>query len=189
MSGNYFPRIPLTIGTAPEPQIQLLIPRGWNAVEVKSRGEWFRFVNTHLEVDTPEIFGQVQTAQADELRRMLMAESLPVVLVGDINSDGQVLPPLTTASYALLRGAGFSDAWVDARPGDPGFTSGHDENLRNPVSDPTRRIDVIFHRGAITALDAMVVGGDPAQRTGAGVWPSDHLGVIATLRLGSSRFE
>jgi len=189
MSGNFFPRIPLTIGAAPEAQIQLVIPRGWNSVEVKFRGEWFRFVNTHLEVESPEIFGQVQTAQADELRRMLADESLPVILLGDINSDGEVLPPLTTLSYALLRGAGFADAWVDANPGQPGFTSGHDEDLRNPVSDPTRRIDVIFHRGPITALDASVVGGDPAHRTAAGVWPSDHLGVIATLRLGNARFE
>jgi endonuclease/exonuclease/phosphatase family metal-dependent hydrolase len=189
ISGNYFPRIPLTIGTAPGPQLQLVIPRGWNATDVKFRGEWFRFVNTHLEVDTPEIFGQVQTAQADELRRMLVEETLPVILVGDINSNGEVLPPLTTPSYALLRGAGFADAWEDLHPEDPGFTSGHDEDLRNPVSDPTTRIDVIFHRGPISAIEATTVGGDPAQRTAAGLWPSDHLGVIATLRIGNARFD
>lgn len=184
MSGNYLARIPLTIGAGTSQQIQLVIPRGWNSTDVKFRGEWFRFVNTHLEVENPQIFGQVQTAQAEELRRMLAASQLPVVLVGDINSDGEAQPPVTTPSYGLLRQAGFDDAWVDVHPEDPGFTYGHAEHLRNAAFNPVKRIDVIFHRGPIQPRSASLVGDDPALRTAAGLWPSDHLGVIATLRLG-----
>ena len=178
-------RIPLLLGGA----MQVIIPRGWTSVEAKFRGEWFRFVNTHLEVESPTVFGQVQLAQANELRQLLATESLPVILVGDINSDAL---GRTTPSYGLLRTAGgFSDAWSDVNPADPGFTSGHAENLRNQVSAPTSRIDVILYRngtGLLTTQSATLVGDDPARRTAAGVWPSDHLGVVATIRLGNPRF-
>ena len=177
-------RIPLTLGGA----VPVVIPRGWTSVEAKFRGEWFRFVNTHLEVESPASFAQVQVAQANELRQLLAAESLPVILVGDINSDAL---GGGTASYALLRTAGgFADAWLDANPEDPGFTSGFDELLRQAFA-PRSRIDVILYRngsGLLTPQSATLVGGDPAQRTAAGVWPSDHLGVIATIRLGNPEF-
>ena len=184
-AAQYQTRIPLLLGGA----MQVVIPRGWTSVEAKFRGEWFRFVNTHLEVESPPVFGQVQLAQADELRQLLATEALPVILVGDINSDAL---GRTTPSYGLLRSAGgFADAWSDANPGDMGFTSGHAENLRNAVSAPTSRIDVILYRsgsGALSTQSATLVGGDPSQRTAAGVWPSDHLGVIATIRLGNPKF-
>ena len=177
-------RIPLMLGGA----MPVVIPRGWTSVEAKFRGEWFRFVNTHLEVESPASFGQVQVAQANELRQLLAAESLPVILVGDINSDAL---GGGTASYALLRTAGgFSDAWSDANPEDPGFTSGYDELLRQAFV-PRSRIDVILYRngsGSLTPQSATLVGDDPAKRTAAGVWPSDHLGVIATIRLGNPKF-
>ena len=185
MGAQYQTSIPLLLGGA----IPLVIPRGWTSVEAKFRGEWFRFVNTHLELESPAVFGQVQVAQANELRQLLATEALPVIFVGDINSDAL---GRTTPTYGLLRtAAGFADAWSDANPGDPGFTSGHAENLRNEVSAPSSRIDVVLYRngsGLLTSQSATLVGGDPAKRTAAGVWPSDHLGVIATIRLGNSRF-
>ena len=184
MGAQFQTRIPLLLGGA----MQVVIPRGWTSVEAKFRGEWFRFVNTHLEVENPPVFGQVQLAQADELRQLLAAEALPIILVGDINSDAL---GRTTPSYGLLRSAGFADAWADANPGDFGFTSGHAENLRNEVSAPTSRIDVIMYRngsGLLVPQAAALVGDDPSKRTAAGVWPSDHLGVVATIRLGDPRF-
>jgi hypothetical protein len=33
-------------------------------------------------------------------------------------------------------------------------------------------------------VSAEVVGDDPADRTTGGLWPSDHAGVVATLRIG-----
>jgi endonuclease/exonuclease/phosphatase family metal-dependent hydrolase len=182
MGAQYQTRIPITLGGA----VPIVIPRGWTSVEAKVRGQWLRFVNTHLEVESPTVFGQVQVAQANELRQILAAESLPVILVGDINSDAL---GRTTASYGLLRAAGFSDAWSDANPGSFGFTSGHAEDLRNPVSAPASRIDVVLYRngsGLLIPQSAALVGG--TQKTAAGVWASDHLGVIATIRLGNPKF-
>jgi hypothetical protein len=44
------------------------------------------------------------------------------------------------------------------------------------------RIDLILFRG-FAGVDNMKVFGDlPSDRTPSGLWPSDHAGVVATLR-------
>src|SRR5262249_1307352 len=103
---------------------------------------------------------------------------LPVILVGDFNSraDGA-----GTASYGLLRGAGFDDAWSQTHPNEPGNTFGHDADLRNATADFTQRIDLVLYRGDLRALDADVGGDEVADRTSSGLWPSDHGGVVAVL--------
>ena len=45
------------------------------------------------------------------------------------------------------------------------------------------RIDFVMYRGPFTTLSAETVGDNPAQKTQSGLWPSDHAGVIARLRL------
>ena len=39
-------------------------------------------------------------------------------------------------------------------------------------------------RGEVSEVDATRIGDDPALRTGTGLWPTDHLGVVATLKVG-----
>ncbi|MDA0712233.1 MAG: endonuclease, partial [bacterium] len=59
------------------------------------------------------------------------------------------------------------------------------EDLRNSPSTLNRRIDLIFtaRTGDLKAMDAYVVGDKERDRTPSGMWPSDHAGVITTLRL------
>lgn len=175
MSGNYLSRVIFA-------RIGVQAPRGWNSVEVAHRGEWIRIVNTHLETEDHPL---EQEGQARELIAMLAGESMPVIVLGDINSDAED-PEHSTESYGLLREAGFADAWSDANGDDPGYTSGLGELLRDPPTSPTKRIDVILHRDGTSRLKAQsasIFGNDPDARTAGGLWPSDHLGVLAAIRL------
>ncbi len=153
--------------------------RGWNSVDATMRGKTFRFINTHLEVEsTNPLVNTIQVAQANELLLGPADTSLPVLLVGDFNSkaDGT-----GTATYELLIGAGFNDAWSDTHSGELGNTFGHDADLRNMTVNFTERIDLMLYRGDIRAFAADVVGEELLDRTPSGLWPSDHGGVIATF--------
>lgn len=173
-TGNFAARVSLPIGTTGQ-SIDLL--RGWGSVDVTLRGQTFRFINTHLE---PEgTFSALQVAQGNELLGGPADTSLPVILVGDFNSraDG-----LGTPTYGNLIGAGFEDAWSATHPGEPGNTFGHDADLLNTTVDLTQRLDLVLFRHDLCALDADVVGDELDDRTPSGLWPSDHAGVVATLR-------
>jgi len=178
-SGLYQARIPL-----PNPLLgNLPIVRGWASVDVKVRGKSFRFVDTHLEAFS----AAVRALQAVELSQLLADAPLPVVLVGDLNSE----PTDAAGAYGILTGAvGLEDAWVDVHGPAGGNTSGQTDDLNLPESRIDHRIDyVLYQPGALDAVAAGVVGDQQADRTpplpGApfGLWPSDHAGVVATLHL------
>lgn len=157
------------------------IPRGWVSVDGKIRGKSFRFVSTHLETaDFPE----AQLAQAIELVQGPLATDLPVVLLGDFNSDANGIE-LVTPTYLTLIAAGFGDAWAVVHPGDPGYTCCQDPTLVDPApfADARARIDLVLFREAFGVIEADVVGEEPADRTPSGLWQSDHAGVVATLEL------
>jgi hypothetical protein len=152
---------------------------GWGAVDAKVRGKTFRFINTHLQVESPNpLVNAIQVAQARELLTGPASTSLPVILVGDFNSraDGT-----GTATYSLVRGAGFDDVWSQTHPNELGNTFGHDADLRNSTVNFTQRIDLVLYRGDLRAFDADVVGDELSDRMSSGLWPSDHGGVVATL--------
>lgn len=158
------------------------VKRGWVSVDVTTKQSKFRFINTHLESFHP----LVRAAQAQEL----VAPTGPagsttgkVVLVGDINSDPLEAPP-GNAAFGVLLGAGFNDTWLDVNPGDPGNTCCFTELLDDPSPEGlfTQRIDHVMTRGAIATKRSRLVGLDPFNRTSSGLWPSDHAGVLTTLR-------
>jgi endonuclease/exonuclease/phosphatase family metal-dependent hydrolase len=150
------------------------ILRGWAAVDVKVRGKSLRFVTTHLEA-----FSElVQVAQADEVLAGPANTNLPVVLVGDFNSNAN---GSGTATYGNLITAGFADAWPLARA-DSGFTCCQAEDLRNETSLLSERIDLALFRGDFTVDEVDILGETAADRTDSGLWPSDHAGIVATLR-------
>ena len=158
----------LTVNTAAGP---LTLPRGWASVDVKIRGKSFRFVTTHLEAFSP----LVRNPQAAQLLAGPAATDLPVVLVGDINSG----PGGDLGAYGIVLGGGFTDAWT----GSPGLTCCHAVDLHNPNPTLTKRIDLVLTRGGFETVSADVVGEEPADWTATGLWPSDHAGVVTTLRL------
>jgi Endonuclease/Exonuclease/phosphatase family len=158
--------------------------RGWASIDATAGDTTMRFVTTHLEGLDP----LVQLAQASEILAGPANTPLPVVLVCDCNSSASATTatdPDATPTYALLRNAGFGDAWATKHPGADGFTCCQDADLRNVPSALDERIDYILFRGAFDVRHASLLGATPGDRTAKPdrVWPSDHAGVSATLEL------
>ena len=156
-------------------------PRGWTAIDVKMRGHRFRFVTTHLDSTVPAI----RVAQAKELLLTAANTSLPVVMAGDFNIATDTSLDPSFPAYQAMINAGFTDAWQSKRAPDPGFTCCQAENLLNPTSLLDHRIDLVLFRGGFGVADISLIGNQQADRTGSGLWPSDHAGVAVTLRLPS----
>jgi endonuclease/exonuclease/phosphatase family metal-dependent hydrolase len=165
-SGTYPTELPLTTAFG-----SIAVPRGWASADVKIRGKSFRVVTTHLEAFN----GLVRNAQAGELLAGPLATDLPVVAVGDFNSG----PGGDLTAYGELLGGGLSDSWPDGA----GLTCCHATDLHNPDPTLTKRIDLVLTRGGFDTVSADVVGEEPGDRTPSGLWPSDHAGVVTTLRL------
>lgn len=180
-SGVYDARLSMSISG-----ITVTALRGWVSTEATWGGVTFRFVSTHLETDGA---APIQEAQASELIAVLDAETLPVILVGDFNSEAD---RSTTATYGLLVDeGGFLDVWPEANRRSPGYTSPLPASLFGPAN-LHQRIDLILVRqptrsapaaGIVGGVHADVVGEEPGDRTASGRWPSDHAGVVAIIRL------
>jgi len=165
---NYANNLTVNVPSGP---IQSL--RGWTAVDAKAGGRSFRFVNTHLEA----YGGELREKQAKELLRgPLASKKKDIILVGDLNSDARDADPEGLA-FKAIRAGGFVDAFKKAPA-----TSGQSEKLDNPTSTLKRYIDHIMSRPALKTVKTRVVGNRPADRI-SGLWPSDHAGTVATLRL------
>lgn len=181
---NYQARLSIPFGNG----LIIEIPRGFTAVTADVHGRRYRFVNTHLEpAPIPDLL-PIQLAQAQELLASLADEQLPVVLVGDLNT---VAP--TGETYVLVRDAGFEDAWLHRIRSDEGFTCCHASDLRNDAVNFDRRIDLVLvrnsarpHRPFTDPVVATVVGDEPRNREG-GLWPSDHGGVVAGVRIAPAQ--
>ena len=178
-SGVYSDRLVFNAGGATIPAL-----RGWASTLATVGGVTFRFADTHLETDGSPV---IQVAQATELLGVLASETHPIVLACDCNSaaDGS-----QTATYGLLtRRGGFDDAWSEAHPRDPGYTSSLPDGYFTEPQLRTR-IDLVLTRygfgaspnaGIVGGAHADIVGETAAERTASGLWPSDHAGVVATL--------
>jgi endonuclease/exonuclease/phosphatase family metal-dependent hydrolase len=152
--------------------------RGVGLVDVTHQGASFTFLNTHLEVGGGPA-SPFQESQANDLKKLLGATPGPLVAVGDFNS-----PPggRGTKSYGLLAEV-LADVWTKLHPTVDGFTCC--TNLLEETRKDRERIDLVFTRGAVSAIEAHVVGIDPARRAPGGQWPSDHAGVVATIGVAS----
>ncbi len=176
-SGVYGAYVPVTIGGVTSGVYQ-----GWSSVEATIGGATYRFVVTHL---AGQEVAELQVAQTRELVALLADDSRPTVLVGDFNSDAYGADPArATPTYGMLGAAGYADSWIEPDRRAPGLTCCERPDLLNPVPAFDQRIDFIFTRNlpaGAPALGRDVVGDRPGDRT-AGLWPSDHAGVVATFR-------
>ena len=154
---------------------------GYSSIDVTWRGRQFRLVTTHFALLSFAV------PQALELVRTAANTTLPVVLVADCNcnpDDPNDLIFRNFPAYLLLKNAGFVDAFrTAAAPNDPGYTCCQAENLLNVTTNMGHRIDLVQFRGPFKVENVQVVGASPADRTRLGLWPSDHAGVVATLKL------
>ncbi len=100
----------------------------------------------------------------------------PVILTGDMNF-GDAAP-----ENALISGS-YVDVWRRLHPTDPGMTW---DNEKNPMAlrgrlkgEPSRRLDRVIVR-ALEPISARLVFTKPIRGR---LFPSDHFGVLARLRL------
>jgi endonuclease/exonuclease/phosphatase family metal-dependent hydrolase len=158
----------LTIPTQAGPAV---IHRGYDVVEAVAGGVRFRFVNTHLEAYSP----QVRAQQAAELVAGPLKAREPVILAGDLNSDRVPAQPGDTLAYQAIARAGFKDR-ASRRPS----CCHEDANLKGaPGFDHI--VDHVMTKPGLPASRRRVTGDGP--RTATGLWPSDHGGLLVTLRL------
>src|SRR5215207_1640508 len=169
-------KLPLTTLFGP-----ISIPHSWVSVDVTFNKEYkVRIVSTHLEPLSPII----QSLQADELLNGPGNTHLPVVFMGEFNSNAD---GTGTPTYSKLKDAGFIDAWTVKGKG-TGFTCCQSEDLLNNDSSLTERSDLVLFRGDFKVKDIKVVGNSQNDHTISGLWPSDHAGVVATLKLNGDKY-
>jgi endonuclease/exonuclease/phosphatase family metal-dependent hydrolase len=153
--------------------------RGWVGVDARLGSRRFRFVTTHLEAYSPEI--------ADKQMKQLLAGPLKskrrqAVLMGDFNSD-----PKTGASdergaerapnaYRTAIDAGFFNPLPRRE------TCCFAEDLHSTAEKLDSWIDHIVVRPRVRVVRSSILGSRSSERV-SGLWPSDHAGIAATLRL------
>src|SRR5690606_29019616 len=149
---------------------------------VTKDGVDFTFANAHLEVGGAA--APAQRAQATYLAsRSGLGDTEPLILVGDFNASPDVeVDPTEDDAYDILIDA-FEDAWAELRGSESGYTCCQAADLRNAASLLDTRIDHVLYRGSVRPVSIDVIGEEPADRTATDLWPSDHAGVIATLRV------
>ncbi|HZU78491.1 MAG TPA: endonuclease/exonuclease/phosphatase family protein [Acidimicrobiales bacterium] len=153
------------------------ILRGWTSVDARIGGKSVHYVETHLE----SFDNAVQKAQAQELVAGPARSNLPVIVACDCNTGPRVTP-----TYGYLVGAGgLHDAWTATNSGAGLTWPLHKEDPYGASATPNQRIDLVLFKGGVSAVSARLVGTGPGDRTAAGLWPSDHAGVVATLALTS----
>jgi endonuclease/exonuclease/phosphatase family metal-dependent hydrolase len=172
---------------------QLVLERGWIRATTVHNGTPHHFVVTHLE--TQGLYGPVQKPQADELIGSVLKDLDGVtILAGDLNSDAaHPGAPSWTPTYDAIIADGFTDAWLKYTGGDegPGYTCCQDPSLENYPSILDERIDFVLVRDSrsrsATAPGGMrveIVGEEESDLTaGSGLWPADHAGLFAGLRM------
>ena len=173
--------------------LPVTIERGFVGVDATVNGVDYRFVNTHLEVQTlggvPESM-IYQAAQAGELVQAIFGNFDPtkrLIVAGDFNSSPgdestACLPDLGCLPTPYERLATyFTDTWY-LRPGKPpGYTCCELGDLSNAPSLHDERIDLVFSGPAPVKVKANVLDAEVEDKTLSGLWPSDHASVSAEL--------
>ena len=113
-----------------------------------------------------------------------LASTTGPVIAGDLNAEPESNEVRYLTGLASIDGRSTFhwDAWRTAGAGGPGITWSDDNPHAAAENEPNRRIDYVLSRlrgttGMGKPLECRVVGDSPR----AGVWPSDHFGVVAVL--------
>jgi Endonuclease/Exonuclease/phosphatase family len=162
------------------------VTRGWTLANVKIKGvPKFRFVNTHLEAfDDETQVPSIRALQAGELIAPggPATGRLPVVLVGDLNSDVRTeVQEGDGQAFQALLDAGFRarSTWEPLScclsadvlsEGGGGSVAQFDHKVDHVMTDTPGRVKLV--RSSVTG-----------RRPVNGFWSSDHAGVVSTLRI------
>lgn len=162
----------------------LTIKRGWTATDAKVRGSRpFRFVNTHLEAfDPAALVPSIRSLQAGELVAPggPATGTLPVVLLGDLNSDDDTVEPGDRQAYNALVNAGFAERSTNVPLGCCLESSLLAAGAGGNVADFDHQVDHVMTNAPsdITLRSSAVTGLLPVN----GFWSSDHAGLSSSLR-------
>jgi endonuclease/exonuclease/phosphatase family metal-dependent hydrolase len=164
--------------------IPISITRGWTSVDaVVGHSRPFHFVNTHLESFDPEtVHPSIRALQAGELVAPggPARSTLPVLLVGDLNSDVATEVKLGDAqAYQALLDAGFVERST-SNPLSCCIESSYDMRTGS-VTEFDHKVDHIMTSSpSLFRLQKSEVTG---RRMHNGYWDSDHAGLFSKLRL------
>ena len=175
---NFDTPLPVPILGKPLP-----VKRGWTATDASVRGSRpFHFVNTHLEAFQVN-YRLAQAAELVEPPDGPALGPLPVVLLGDLNSDDDTTPkPGDSLAYEYLTHHGH---FVERSTDEPlscclasselGETDGGEE------SDFDHQVDHIMTSdpARVQLISSSVSGLSPVN----GFWNSDHAGVFSSLQI------
>jgi hypothetical protein len=159
------------------------ITRGWTALDAKvHKSRWFHFVNTHLEAFDDET--EVPSIRAQQAGELVATDgpalsTLPVILVGDLNSDRDTeVQPGDAQAYNVMAGAGF----VNRDTSNPLSCCLTDPDLvGGSLADFNHKVDHIMTSSPnlVKLKRSVVVGLGKVN----GLFPSDHAGIASWLRV------
>ena len=168
-------RDPLELGEAQ----RLDLGRNRSALRVPVLGDGrllFELAVTHLH-HVPADAG-VRDGQVRDLVAWLdVGVDRPLVVVGDFNATP------SEPAYARMAAAGFRSAFLEANRAEPQYTwpSGIQAEGIDTDGSPGC-LDYIWLRGALTATAARLAFDRPAADDST-LYPTDHLGIVATVAL------
>lgn len=163
---------------------EISITRGWVSVEATVRGSRrFRFLDTHLEsFDNSAEYPSIRAQQAAELVAPggPATGKLPVILVGDLNSDTKTeVKPGDGQAYRVLTRAGFRERST-YKPLSC-CIEGSEDLRGGSVKDFNHKVDHIMTNDPkqVKLIESSVTG----RTKHHGYWDSDHAGTFSALRL------
>ncbi len=162
---------------------EISVTRGWTSVDAKVRGsKKFHFVNTHLEAfDNEAEYPSIRAKQAGELVAPggPAASKLPVILVGDFNSDVKTeVKPGDGQAYQVLTKAGFRERQT-RKQNTCCLSTSYDLKTGGGKAEFDHTVDhVLTNTPKKVKLATSTVTG--LKKTN-GYWDSDHAGVFSSL--------
>ncbi len=163
---------------------EISVTRGWTSVDATVRGSRkLHFVNTHLEAfDNEAEYPSVRAQQAGELVAPdgPATSKLPVILVGDLNSDVKTeVKPGDGQAYRVMTKAGFRER-ATSKPTGCCVDSSYDLKTGSN-KEMNHKVDHIMTNDPkhVKLLDSAVTG----RSKNNGYWDSDHAGLASVLNV------
>lgn len=150
----------------------------WVGLREKASQKVFLFVNAHITHGSKCEAGRLEQARAIKQLVNAKGKGLSKIVMGDFNTDPQATSTKGEKTISILESAGLTRTAKHA-----GTTSKSEatfnSNWKKTGWKGSARLDWIFHSGGAIASTAPAIDRKQAN----GISPSDHFGVLATIRL------
>jgi hypothetical protein len=179
-SGNFSHLLVVNVAGSKE----ISVTRGWTSVDAGVRGsKKFHFVNTHLEAFDPEtVIPSIRAQQAEELVAPggPATSKLPVILVGDLNSDVRTeVKAGDGQAYRVVTKAGFRERSA-SKPNGCCIDSSYDLKTGSKAEFDHKVDHILTNSPKKVKLISSEVTGRVKNN---GYWDSDHAGLFSSLNL------